>query len=523
MISQNSPIIPKTFDIKPAVRAAVESIQQFLEVYYAEPLIDQTRSAKSIAGQWLARVKQFHNEDDFEHLVRDFLLYVQSGGERSRLSTQIGYYFSGFMPTYGAACTLIDMADDLRPWSEVEAFMHTLSYGDAKKYVETFSWSGGEQKARAEVKAWLDIIKQEVPTLNAAAAPVMYAQAMPQPTYPPTVTDVPINDPVYQPKPNLRVVPRPPIAPVVGGGAAAEAAAGEGLLATLGGVALMVLAGLVLMAIPGNIGQKNTEDEDMKKWRDAQAKQNKIPVPLDKPKAEAVTNASNNECASQIQKNQKNGGECEDECYSLLESELKYTRLVNPPKGKGLDGLFEKLLPFDQPNPMPEFVKTPKPGKLIFVPTQKKPPKPIYDYTGNPKQSTYPKFVVLEAKHVSKPFNSNDTKGISDEAKRRLNNTCDGMQMGETWTERRIPSAINGKGSQIAEDHRDQKLDEINIFRYARWMFVCLPGPVGDSAIKKIYVLIDVVETGMDLDSTLPKTRKPRKSSKYSAPTETGY
>lgn len=42
---------------------------------------------------------------------------------------------------------------------------------------------------------------------------------------------------------------------------------------------------------------------------------------------------------------------------------------------------------------------------------------------------------------------------------------------------------------------------------YARWMFSCMPGPVGTSS--KLYVLLDIVDVGWDLESVTPKPRKP--------------
>jgi hypothetical protein len=218
-------------------------------------------------------------------------------------------------------------------------------------------------------------------------------------------------------------------------------------------------------------------------------------------------NTTNNDCRPQSEENKKNGTECEEDGYVLMELVLQYARLVDPPKGKGLDGLFEKHQPFDQPNPMPTTVTAPKPGKLIFIPPADKPPQVRYDFTGKPPVSTYPKFVMFEAKHIAKGFDANDTEGIKKETKNRLKNTCDGQQMGTDWTEKRIPQTLERQYPRAANrQFRKGKEKEITNQGYARWIFVCLPGPVGSGT--KLYVLIDVVASGMDLDSKIPKPRK---------------
>jgi hypothetical protein len=233
----------------------------------------------------------------------------------------------------------------------------------------------------------------------------------------------------------------------------------------------------------------------------------RIVVPLDKADADAVVNTTNNDCLPQNEENRKNGTECEEDGYVLMELALHYVRLVNPPKGKGLDGLFEKLVPFDDPNPMPKTVEMPQPGKLIFIPPMDKPPKARYDFTGRPPKSIYPKFVVFEAKHIARTFEANDTERIKREVKNRLGNTCDGLQMSEPWTDARIPQALERQYPRAAnKQYRKAKEKEITDEGYARWIFVCLPGPVGSDA--KLYVLIDVVATGMDLDSKPPLPRK---------------
>jgi hypothetical protein len=232
-----------------------------------------------------------------------------------------------------------------------------------------------------------------------------------------------------------------------------------------------------------------------------------IVVPLDESDADAAVNTTNNDCKPQNEENKKNGTECEEDGYVLMELVLEYARLVDPPKGKGLDGLFEKHQPFNQPNPMPTTVEFPHPGKLIFIPPTDKPPLPRYDFTGKPPVSTYPKFVVFEAKHIAKSFDANDTEGMKKEAKNRLGNTCDGQQMGTVWTEARIPQALNRQYPRAAnKPFRDAKEREITNQGYARWIFICLPGPVGSGT--KLYVLIDVVAAGLDLDSKQPIPRK---------------
>jgi hypothetical protein len=512
-----SPIKPIEIDIKAAARKAVEDITNFLAIWYPTDPITQTRAALEIAGRWLSRIDGFHDADDFSNLVRDFLLYIQSGGERSRISDQIGHYFGGFMPTYGAACIFMDMVADRRPWSEVQAFMHTLSYGGARRYIETYDWKGSQKKADAEVKAWVDILKEQARTLDTAMAdsPVLLAQANPKPA---PVYDVPpANDPVMpKPRPPLRVVP-PVSGPGVGGAAAeaAERAAGRGVLLRLLAVVPEILV-VIIVFWPTSTASDDTMDAYYKAHPD------KLPIPEDKAEPSAESNTTNNECKAQIEDNQKNGATCEIDGYWLMERVLNYKRLVDPPKGKGLDGLFEKLTPFGEPNPMPEMVVKPKPGKLIFLPPASTPPQPTYDFTAGAEQraaaNTYPKFVVFEAKHISKTIDENDGKGITQEAKNRLGRTCDGKQMGEKWTDRRIPQALERQYGKDLKTRTDKE-EDIKQYRFARWIFVCLPGPVGNAQITRLYVLIDVIGSGMDLESTPPKPRQ----SKPSAPPNNGY
>ncbi|WP_412771289.1 hypothetical protein [Ralstonia syzygii] len=389
-----------------------------------------------------------------------------------------------------------------QPWSEVQAFMHSQSYGNARQYVETFDWTEGKKKAQAEIDAWKAILRAEDARLQAAAygEPVLLAQAMPQPNGP--MTDVPANDPHFpKPRPQLRVVP-PPEVP----------AAGRGLAALLAEGGAVVLFAVVLVLIPGNAFQKNTEDEDLRRMRAEYEKKRQLPIPLDQPQADATVDTTNNECKKQIEDNQKNGVVCENDGYVLMEAALKYKRLVNPPKGRGLDGLFEKLPALDQPNPMPQTVTQPRPGKLVFIPAGKRPPLPDYDYVANalkkPAAPTYPKFVVFEAKHISKPFAPTDTEGITKETKNRLGNTCDGLQMSEPWTEERIPRALGSKDSGLTKAQQNQKRVEISDARYARWLFACLPGPTATGQPSKLYVFIDVVAAKLDLESRAPKMRK---------------
>jgi len=114
--------------------------------------------------------------------------------------------------------------------------------------------------------------------------------------------------------------------------------------------------------------------------------------------------------------------------------------------------------------------------------------------------------VVFEAKHISKAFDPSDTDGIQKEAKRRLGETCDGTQMSVPWTERRIPQALARSG--MSDDEQDAKETKITKSGYARWIFICLPGPTGSS--RKLFVLIDIVGAGMNLEKT------PRPSSSQS-------
>jgi hypothetical protein len=316
-----------------------------------------------------------------------------------------------------------------------------------------------------------------------AQAPVLLAQAQPLPRTP--MTDVPAaNDPkMPRERPPLRVVPpETPPRPVP----------------------VMPWAGrLPIYLIPLLISGDTRRD-------DALVVEDYVP------EATAAVDTTNNECQRQTKANKKNGEVCENDGYILMERHLSYKRLVDPPKGKGLDGLFEKLAPVDQPNPMPEKVWQPRGGKLVFLPAESKPPKPQYDYVGKPPKSIYPKFVVFEAKHISKNLDpEKDPQGVLDETKRRLGNTCDGIQTGTDWTTDRIPRALE-RGFPDKQ-LRTEKTGAIRRERYARWVFVCLPAPAPAFAtvgtkIERVYVLIDVATAPgwEDLDTIPPKQRKPR-------------
>ena len=508
MIARTIPITQVKPDLKDSLRMAVAEIERFLAMFYPADAIDQTHAAKAIAGLWLSRIKGFHEDDDFLHLVRDFLSYVLSGGEHSRISDQLAYYFSGFMPSYGSACILLGMVADGLPWSEVQAFMHSQSYGNAREYIETFDWAGGRKRADAEVNAWLAVLREQDTRLQTAMTgePVLLAFAPPSATPNGPVTDVPVRGPLPAPRPPVPVASPEP-----------EAQMARRLAPSLIRIAKVPpipLWALLLLLVPANALRKNTEDEDMRKLHEQYARQQKLVVRDTQQKAEATTDQTNNECKAQIEQNQKNGAVCENDGYVLMESALQYKRLVNPPKGRGLDGLFEKMPAFDQPAPMPETVTVPKPGKLVFIPTDKKPPRPEYDYVATalnkPAAPTYPKFVVFEAKHIAKALDPSDPEKIKKEVKGRLGNTCDGLQMSEPWTEARIPQALRRKDSTLTTvDQQKAKEDQIGVQRYARWLFACLPGPVHETS-SKLYVFIDVVAAGVDLESQPAKPRKPK-------------
>lgn len=495
MIARTIPIVQVKPNLGDAVRMAVGEIARFLGMFFPSNAVMQTQSAEAIAGQWLSRLKGFHDDDDFLHLTRDFLAFALgsgAGGERTQASDRLAYFFSGFMPSYGAACTLLAMAAQKQPWSEVQAFMHGLSYGNAREYVEGFDWGGGQKKAQAEIDAWQGILQRQANELDIAAKGFDDWANEP----PLVLAFAPDGDPLAphpDVPPQYRTPPKPPTVPMPMEPAppmrAPSPAPGWG--ATLLRSPWLIL--LLPLMLSGDTPQPKEEP-------------GRIVVPLDKTDADAAVNTTNNDCRPQNEENRKNGIECEEDGYVLMELALQYARLVDPPKGKGLDGLFEKHLPFDQPNPMPTAVEFPHPGKLLFIPPADRPPLPRYDFTGKPPVSTYPKFVVFEAKHIARTFGESDPEGIKKEAKKRLGNTCDGQQMGVKWTDGRIPQALErqhpGAKNRVL---REGKRIEIQIARYARWIFVCLPGPIESKT--KLYVFIDVVSAEMDLDSMVPKPR----------------
>lgn len=490
------PIVQVKPKLGDAVRMAVGEIARFLGMFYPPEAVARTRSAEAIAGQWLSRIKGFHADDDFLHLTRDFLAFAlgsgaEGGAERTQASDQLAYYFSGFMPSYGAACTLLAMAAEKQPWSHLQAFMHGLSYGNARQYVDGFDWGGGQKKAQAEIDAWRGILQRQANELDIAANGLDSWASEP----PIVLAFAPDGDPLAPRSdvpPQYRTPPKPLTAPVEPAPPLRAPNPAPGLGATLLRYPWAIL--LLPLMLSGDTPRPKEETE-------------RIVVPLDKTDADAAVNTTNNDCKPQSEENKKNGTECEEDGYVLMEQALQYARLVDPPKGKGLDGLFEKTPPLDQPDPMPATVEIPKPGKLVFIPPADKPPQLRYDFAGKPPVRSYPKFVVFEAKHIARTFDENDAEGIKKEAKKRLGNTCDGRQMGLGWTEKRIPQALNrqypgGKG----QPYRESKEIEIDRALYARWIFICLPGPVDTNS--KLYVFIDVVASEMDMESKQPKPRR---------------
>ena len=487
-------IIPVETSSTDAIRMAVREVGQFLGLFYPAALIAQHEVAEKITGQWLSRIQAFHNGDDFLQLVRDYLQSILSGGERSKTSDSLAYYFSGFMPTYGASCTLIDMVYDGREWSEIKAFMHHIGYGDARKYIEDFDYKGAQTKIKSEHKAWLDILKQQDTALHLAqnGPPVQLAFA-PSPSYLPTMTDVPL-EPVTMPK----------------------TAAAPSRLASMARIALSpAMIGLLLLTIPGNAMQEDTEQQELDRMAQRETRRKKLAeekkklIILEVTQANTATsNTTNNRCTDQVDQNKKNGAECENDGYGIMEKSLLYKRLIDPPKGKGLDGLFEKPeQEKNKPSPFPALVTQPKAGKIIFIPAEATPPNIKYAWDKQFPFPAYPRFVVFEAKNIAKHFDEKDTEGITKEAKNRLKNTCDGQQMGTKWTEKRIPSALKKDKSKNKKEQKD-RMDDIRESGYARWVFICLPGPLGNTAVTKTYIFIDIDASGVDLNSLKPKERK---------------
>ncbi|MXN76867.1 hypothetical protein GR157_19270 [Burkholderia sp. 4701] len=490
MIARVLPITQVKPDLKDSVRMAVAEIERFLAMFHPIDTIRKQQSALAIAGQWLSRVKGFHDDDDFLYIVRDFLSWVLSGGERSLASDQLSFFFSGFMPSYGTARTFLDIVNDEGTWLDVRAFMHSQAYGNAKRYVETFDWSSGRQKAQTEAQAWMDVIKEEDRKLS--AAPTLLAFVAPD------------NSPWLN-KPPVTDVPNPVLP-------AAESEA-SGLARLLVRVPLMpIIVGIELLTYSPNAGDPD-EGKKLRERQAAYAKQKKLAIPEPQVKTATKVDTVTNECKAQIEKNQKNGAKCENDGYTLMERALHYKRLIDPPKGKGLDGLFEKQGDMSAPNPMPQIVSEPPPGgKLVFIPEAMRPPKPQYK-TLNPEATdsvAYPLFVVFEAKHISKGFASDDTEGIKNEVRRRLGETCDGTQMNPDWITSRVPRALNRnvKAGRMTGEEKDIKLQQINESSYVSWVFVCLSGAAGSSS--KIFVLIDIDASGMKLN------RSPQSASQQS-------
>lgn len=478
---------------------AAERIRDFLAITLPLEIVTQENSAERVAGQWLSRIQGLHGADDFLLLVQDYLQYLMANGEPSQASDALSYYFSGFLPNYGVARTFVQMVYERQIWPEIKAYLHRSGYGDVQSHVDNFDWKGGQKKSDFEHGAWLQILKNEHERVVNLSASKPILLAFQRPTLPDSITKSPTPPKVFNPPPVLELPPingNPPTIPA--------APRFRIPWSTLPKWPIF----LALLLTP-----KNFSEEEQQKVRDIDdvwgryRKDGKLPVFNPKTQTQTVdSNTTNNDCKAQTAENQKNGAECENSGYLIMEGALFYKRLINPPKGKGLDGLFEKLAPHSLPVPFPETIVKPSPGKLIFLPPTSKPPAAQYDYTGKPPQITYPKFVVFEGKHIAKPMDpQKDEKGVLQEAKNRLKNTCDGKQMGEDWTENRIPNALK-RDTASSPGERRNKEKEILRERYANWVFVCLPS-IGN---QKIFTLIDASSASGWEDLNDPKYKKLR-------------
>lgn len=467
-----------------AVVMAADEIERFLSHFYPLQTVRKLKSADIIAGMWVSRVKGLHDSDDFLHLTHDFLDYVMSGGNRSLVSDRISFFFSGFMPSYGAARTFLGIVDDGGKWPDVRAFMHFHAYGNAKNYVEGFDWGAGQQKTQTEADAWLKILSDQEKKLGAAASGALAFVAPGNSSW--------LADAVKT-------------GSTTGEGQAAKSALRLAIEAI---TKFPVVRSIALLAYSPSLNAGEREYLQARQKQQALAKQNTlaIPAPLEQVKLEVNTQTVVS--MPQIEKNKQNGEKCENNGYALMENSLRYRRLIQPPKGKGLDGLFEKTPPMNAPNPAPLRVAQPAPGgELKFIPESARPPQPQYDYANlESGVATYPRFVVFEAKNIDRSFQSSDEDGIKKAAQRSLGETIkDGTQMGTDWISRRIPHALKRNVRDGEMSAIDGKKTQANVRRsgYARWIFVCLPGPVGSQS--KLFVFIDVDQAGIKMDRPEPE------------------
>ncbi|MEJ2714171.1 MAG: hypothetical protein P8014_13505 [Acidihalobacter sp.] len=480
-------------------------MRTFLHSFYTGEVVDERQAAERIVGQWLSRVQGFHDEQDFTQLVQAFTGYLWAPQVKSRENLALGYFFGGFMPTYGAAFTFVSLLFDGEPWPRIQAFMHSLSYGAARTYVEQFDWAGARKKARAEVTQWIDILRAEAHQVETAQHRKNQALMGFVGPYPGSPTPTPTAPPAVAP------APLPEAAPAAGA-----------LERLLGGTVRfspwLVALSLMLYSSPLNEG----EDEELRRMRLEQAEKNDtLVVPWTDVQTEITTNATNPECQPQQEDNNRNGRHCEENAHGIMETALAYATLAAPPGGPGLDGLFEKRAPMNLPAPFPSFVQTPRPGKLLFLPPGSAPPKAIYDYAGEPKTATYPKFVVLEAKHIGRPMDpEGNPDGFQRGARHRLKNTCGGRQMSEAWVEDRIAPALEKNGMSGAKI--ESKESEIRKTGFARWVFVCQPGAT-ESARTFVFIDIGSSDIMKKIDQTKPKVRKPHGGQTQAPSTDTGY
>jgi len=362
--------------------------------------------------------------------------------------------------------------------------MHFHAYGNAKNYVEGFDWGAGQQKTQTEANAWLKILSDQEKKLSGAASGAL-------------AFVVPDN--------SSWLGDAAKTGTTIAEGQAEKSALRLAIEAI---TKFPVIRTIALLTYSPSLNDGEKEYLQARQKQQALAHQNTLAIPAPQEQVKLVPNTQTVVSLPQIEKNKQNGEKCENNGYTLMEDSLRYRRLINPPKGKGLDGLFEKIPPMNAPNPAPPHVAQPAPGgELKFIPETARPPQPQYNYT-NPEsgEPTYPRFVVFEAKNIDQSFKSGDDEGIKKAAQRSLGETQkDGTQMGTRWITPRTEQALNRnvKSGNMTEDDVADTQREIDIDGYARWIFICLPGPVGSQS--KLFVFIDVDQASMKIDRPEPE------------------
>ena len=497
-----------------ALATAIRAVENLLQAGYSIEDIREHQSAEVIVGYWLSMMPGLEPDDsrDIEQFAQDLVLLLRNAEGNLQLNA-ITLFLGGIMPTYLKARTLAQMVADGASARNIEAYFHSMAYGSVERFLQKQA-SGAQAAAREALARLIKVVEDETTELDRRIYQRSAIAFAPPEVGPSSL----LQEPAVRPA----VPMSQPVAP--GTPAPGNAWRGTGLRTLSRGIAERVPQVVVTLLVAE--GLQKAHEREMRaneKERRLRSKENKviaqIVIALQRTETTAEANSTVNECQAQITENRANGERCEEDGYHLMERSLKFKRLADPPKGRGLDGLFEKLRPYNLPTSGQITRDLAPPDRIRFVPDSATPPSLIYDLVGPNKDHVYPRFVVFEAKDHSKSVDESDD-ALCKAGENRLGSTQTGTQLGVKWTEERIPQTMKRRDSKVPRQDRAEKFDEIRQYRYARWLFMCLRGQESEG---KLFVFVDIESSGIAgrIDSKPPKPRPSKGPSESSTPDST--